>query len=287
MSDKSIARRVQAEHYIGMHGGVFLVRSNLADRLTRPMAAALQFRGNGIISGLSAARIWEIWGEADPPKVEVTVVGTGAGRPAGVRVRRVAALPAHDIRRRRGVPVASPARTLLDLAATLTSLELEAALANARRTALVRDSEIRRTLDMAPPQTAGIVQLRELLESATPARDTRSLYERKLLHLIELAQLPRPVTNVTVAGHMVDMLWPDAGLVVEFDSWRYHGGRHAFERDRLRDQDLAVHGLRVARVTATQVDNQPYATIASLAGALAAARATAGRTDGGAELSPA
>jgi very-short-patch-repair endonuclease len=69
---------------------------------------------------------------------------------------------------------------------------------------------------------------------------------------------------------MVDMLWPDAKLVVEFDSWTFHRDRHAFETDRLRDQDLAVHGLRVTRLTANQIDHHEHATVARLAGALAA-----------------
>jgi very-short-patch-repair endonuclease len=149
---------------------------------------------------------------------------------------------------------------------------LEAALANARRMRLVRDTQIRQTLAAAQPRTAGIARLRDLLDSEVTARDTRSTYERKLLSLLELAQLPRPATNVTVAGHMVDMLWPDAGLVVEFDSWSFHGDRHAFERDRLRDQDLTVIGLRVARVTAHQIDDQSHATVARLAAALAVGR---------------
>jgi very-short-patch-repair endonuclease len=183
-------------------------------------------------------------------------------------------LPSNEVRLRHGIPLTSPSRTLLDLASRLTTLELEAALANARRMRLVRDTQIRHTLAAAPQRTAGIARLRALLDGEVKPRDTRSIYERKLLHLIDLAQLPRPATNVTVAGHLVDMFWPDAGLVVEFDSWAFHGDRQAFERDRARDQNLTVSGLRVTRVTAHQVDNQSYATIARLAGGLAAGRRT-------------
>jgi very-short-patch-repair endonuclease len=173
------------------------------------------------------------------------------------------------------VPLTSPSRTLLDLAVYLAPLELEAALANARRLRLVRDSDLRRTLTSAPATTAGITRLRDLLDGETSARDTRSVYERKLLALIELAQLPKPLTNVNVAGHMVDLFWPEAGLVVEFDSWTFHRDRKTFETDRLRDQNLALHGLRVARVTAHQIDQRPHATVARLTGALVAARLAA------------
>ncbi len=275
LSRRAVARRVQKGSYARLHVDVLLVRHALGDPLTSAMAAVLQLRGNAIISGLSAARIWRIWGDADPGQVEATLVGSELGRPRGLRVRRLSRLPPHEIRRCHGVPLTSPSRTLLDLAVYLAPLELEAALANARRLRLVRDSDLRRTLTSAPATTAGITRLRDLLDGETSARDTRSVYERKLLALIELAQLPKPLTNVNVAGHMVDLFWPEAGLVVEFDSWTFHRDRKTFETDRLRDQNLALHGLRVARVTAHQIDQRPHATVARLTGALVAARLAA------------
>jgi hypothetical protein len=40
-----------------------------------------------------------------------------------------------------------------------------------------------------------------------------------------------PRTNIDVAGDKVDCHWPRLGLTIELHSWRYHGTRHAFERD--------------------------------------------------------
>jgi very-short-patch-repair endonuclease len=64
-------------------------------------------------------------------------------------------------------------------------------------------------------------------------------------------------------------LWAPQRLVVEVDGFAYHGGRAAFERDRLRDAELQAAGYRVARVTWRQLVERPEALIARLAQALA------------------
>jgi very-short-patch-repair endonuclease len=56
---------------------------------------------------------------------------------------------------------------------------------------------------------------------------------------------------------------------VETDGYRFHSTRAAFERDRLRDAELAARGFRVIRVTWRQLTEQPLAVVARIAGALA------------------
>lgn len=266
-SQKMIARRVANGRISQPHRDVYVLDG--PDQRTAAMAAILHLRGDALLSGLTAAHIWGIWRESAVDTIDVTVVGRGAVRLAGVTMHRTSHLARQDIRWRDGLPLTSPARTLLDLAGLLDSLELEAALASTRRLRLVRDADFATAIAAAPASKRGIARLRKLLAQESAARDTRSVYERRLLGLIKLAELPSPVTNVTVAGHMVDMFWPDQRLVVEFDSWNYHHNRRAFERDRLRDQRIAAAGHRVTRVTARQVDHTPYATIARLAASLA------------------
>jgi very-short-patch-repair endonuclease len=236
------------------------------------MAAALQLRGDAAVGGLAAAAIWGIV-ERAPTDIELTLVGRNANSKPGVRIRRVATLSRKDVRSRSAIPLTSPARTLIDLGAALVPIDLENALAEARFRSLVRDSEIADALARAPTRS-GTSALRQLLSytqdrEAAPAR-TRSTYERILLKLIADAELPRPVTNVPVEGHVVDMFWPAQRLVVEFDGFAYHSDRQAFENDRLRDQDLVAAGYRVIRITARQLDHTPLAVIARLSKALAA-----------------
>lgn len=156
----------------------------------------------------------------------------------------------------------------MDLAGVVDALELENALAVCREKRLCSDKEIREAMHRAPSNRPGIATLRRLLRQGGFAR-TKSYYERKLLKLIADAGLPRPLTNHRVAGHEVDLVWLDQRLVVEFDSRKFHGDRRAFETDRRRDQDLVAAGYRVIRVTARQLEQEPYVVVARLAAALA------------------
>jgi very-short-patch-repair endonuclease len=83
-----------------------------------------------------------------------------------------------------------------------------------------------------------------------------------------VAQLPKPLTNVPLHGYKADLYWPSHGLVVEFDGWRGHGHRRAFESNRKRDQIMLAAGLRVLRVTDRQLEDEPIAVVAHIAQAL-------------------
>ena len=82
------------------------------------------------------------------------------------------------------------------------------------------------------------------------------------------ARLPRPETNVRVAGYEVDFLWRDHKLVVEVDGFAFHATRAAFERDRARDATLQAAGYRVIRLTWRQLTDEPHAVVARLASLL-------------------
>ena len=59
--------------------------------------------------------------------------------------------------------------------------------------------------------------------------------------------------------------------MVEFDGWDTHRRRSSFETDRRRDQRLVAAGYRVLRITWRQLENERFAVIARLAGALSMA----------------
>jgi very-short-patch-repair endonuclease len=236
------------------------------------MAAALCFHGNAVVCGLDAAALWGMLDvtqqPADAAPIEVLLVGRSSKARPGIRIHRAEWLEARDVRRRHSIPVTSPARTLLDLAGHLDELDLEAALLVALRGNLVRRSQLEDVSDRNP-YAKGIATLRGLLDQPESLHDTRSKYERKLLKLLEQAELRPPSTNVLVAGKLVDAYWPELKLVIEFDGWRDHGKRGQFEIDRLRDQHMLVTGHHVMRVTARQIDRTPYALIARAAATVA------------------
>lgn len=201
-------------------------------------------------------------GEKDP--IRVLLLGRNASSPRGVVVHRTKSLARQDIRWRNGIPVTSPARTILDLAGTMDQFELEAVLLAGLRQNIVRRSQLHDVMERNP-RAKGIAKLRALLKQSESLHDTRSKYERRFRSLLRAAELPLPTANIWIAGKFVDGVWPDLRLVLEIDGFKDHGKRDKFESDRVRDQHLTIAGHRVMRVTAHHIDHAPYALVARTA----------------------
>jgi very-short-patch-repair endonuclease len=61
--------------------------------------------------------------------------------------------------------------------------------------------------------------------------------------------LPKPHTNVPIAGYRVDALYEQHQLIIELDSWEFHHDRRAFEHDRERDATTLALGYSTIRIT--------------------------------------
>ena len=220
----------------------------------REMAAVLACGDNALLSHHSAAAIWRIR-PAHEGDVHVTVSGRDQRPRPGLHIHRSLSLIAavHD-----GLPLTNPARTLHDMATLLPQHQLDRAVEEAQVLRLVT----RKELEQLPSRPAVKSALR------TEPALTRSEAERKLLELVRAARLPRPETNVHVAGYEVDFLWRDHRLVVEVDGFAFHASRTAFERDRARDATLQAAGYRVVRLTWRQLTDEPHAVVARLASLL-------------------
>jgi very-short-patch-repair endonuclease len=242
------------------------------------LAVLLWLGHDAVISHESAAWLWGL--DPSPPSVvQATLIGRDARRRPGLEVHRVAGLERGDIRLKDGIAVTSPARTLIDLAAVRSDTVLARALAQARVLRLISDRELRAAIARNPLRS-GVARLRALLGTETGSGLTRSEAERALLRLIAGAQLPRPELNARLNGYEVDFLWRAARLVVEVDGHRFHAHHGAFETDRRRDQVHAAAGYIAVRVTWRQLREEPLATIARIAQALALAGAGAESTTG-------
>lgn len=239
------------------------------------MAAALYFRGDALVSGRAAAQAWGVLDSTqrlrDQEPIEVLLVGRNAGQPEGVRIHRVKSAARSDSRMRDGIPLTSPARTILECAGEMDALELESALSLALGKNLVRVSQLKEVMQRNP-HAKGLGTLRSLLDEPQSLHDTRSVYERKFLKLLKTAELPLPLTNTWVAGKFVDGVWPELKLVLEIDGFKDHGKRDKFESDRVRDQHLMIAAHHVMRVTARQIDRSPYALVARAASMITALR---------------
>lgn len=263
----AIDRHLRCGRLRRLHRGVYLY-GPLPLPLTDPMAATLACGSESYLSHRSAAVLWElVHARRGSSRIDVTTRGIRRRRP-GIRVRRTRSLPDDDVTLRHAIPVTTPVRTLVDLAADVRAVTLERAISQGVARRLLDEDELRRRA-LGRRGTRGIGTLRNVLGLAGPAF-TRSDAEAGLLALVRRARLPEPETNVVVAGHEVDLYWPRRRLAVEVDGRAYHSSSRSFERDRRRDADLASRGIRVIRVTWKQMTTEREAVIARLGGAVLA-----------------
>lgn len=275
ISGDAIAWRLKSGRLHRIHPGIYLVGHATPAPGARERAALLACGEGVVLSHRTAAALWRLVPKtAADGIVHVTVAGRQCGRPAGVSVHRTRLLTPRDIRRRDGLTLTSPARTLLDLASIDTSdHELDRALNEARVLKLVRDRDLSDVLERAG-RRRGTARLGALIRRNAGPGITRSEGERRFLALIRAAGLPEPERNARIHGFEVDFLWRPQKVVVEADSFAFHATPRAFERDRRRDRILGMAGVTVKRVTWWQIVEEPYATVATVAWTLARAPAT-------------
>lgn len=263
----SIAHRLTEGRLHRIHRGVYLVGHAAPAPLAREIAAVLACGEGAVLSHRAAGALWGLIAAAIGD-VDVTVPGRNPGRRPGIRVHRPRRLDRRDVRRRYEIPVTTPARTLLDLAAVLSGREIERAVNEAQIRRLTHREELVAVVGRSSGRNGAVTLRAVLAEGARPA-PTRSEAEDRLLALLRAAELPPTDVNARVGRHEVDLLWRRHRLIVEVDGYAYHAGRAAFERDRLRDAELQAAGYRVMRVTWRQLVYEPEALIARVAQALA------------------
>jgi very-short-patch-repair endonuclease len=266
LSQQAISRRVAAGRLHRVHHGVYAVGHVLLTRSGRWMAAVLACGPDAALSHASAAALWAMQ-RGEPTIIDVTTHRTGRKRP-GLRPRHPAETTTHH-----AIPVTTPARTILDLAATVTRTRLEHLLDQAELRELT-DYPSLDALARAHPGHRGSRELQQTLTAYYAGSDIdRSDLEILFAELCANNGLPSPRINHPVAGKAVDFLFTRQRLIVEIDSWRYHKTRRAFENDRARDVLTTQAGYRTLRFTDRHLTRQPHAVAHAIQAVLADRRA--------------
>ena len=246
-----------------MHRGVYAVGHPVLGIRGHWIAAVLACGPGAVLSHASAAALWDLRRSA-AGIVDVTARRTGRKRP-GIRIHRPRTLPPDETTTHEGIPTTTPARTILDLAATLSATRLEHLLDQAE----IRELTDYPSLDAiarAHPGHRGAARLQRTLLTHVAGSDLgRSDLEIVFKELCRAHHLPAPRVNQRVQDKEVDFLFPDAGLIVEVDSWRYHKKRHAFENDRARDVITTRAGYRTLRFTDRRLEHEPRAVAEAIA----------------------
>jgi hypothetical protein len=169
--------------------------------------AAVFATGPGsVVSHVSAAAGWEML-RSSSRTVDVTVGLGGRTAPRGIRLHRTRALADDEVTTLRGLPITTPARTLLDLAAAgLRDRPLATALDRAHKLRLLDFAELRRLLARYP-RRAGTRSLKAQLARYRGPVDTRSELERLVNELCDAHRLPPPLVNTVIEERVRDFFW--------------------------------------------------------------------------------
>ena len=248
LSASAIRSRVAAGKLHRLYRGVYAVGHTVVGREGRWLAAVFAYGPRAVLSHRSAAMLWAIHA-TDRAAIDISLPSRRPRSRRGIDAHGTATLTSADITIRNAIPCTSVARTLLDLAEVVRPGELQRAYEAAERLERLDVRSIHALLARSNGRR-GVGALRALLDyDPTAAARARSELERRFLDLLRNEGLPLPLVNTYVEEIEVDAFWPDARLVVELDSWEFHRGRSAFERDREKIAKLRLAGYEVLPLT--------------------------------------
>jgi very-short-patch-repair endonuclease len=218
------------------------------------LAAVLALGSDAVLSHFAAAALWECWTGRTTP-IDVTVPRKKRPR-RGIRVHRVPALPTIATTIHRGIPITTPAQTILDLSGAMYSdRAFRRVVHEAQARKLVSVSTLQAAIDRARPRRPGIARLRT--EIADGAKPTRSGLEDDMVEILRRNGVPSFETNVHVPGTPawveVDVLFRAQRLVIEVDGTRWHSTPFRRELDAYKQTLVEAAGHHVIRVTDDEV----------------------------------
>jgi very-short-patch-repair endonuclease len=263
---------VNRERLHAVFRGVYSVVRGELPPLAREQAALLVCGERAFLSHHTAAAVL---GLVPRPlsEIEISVVGRRCASRQGIRVHRVKAIDRREIKRHQGLWISTPARAILELAATTPAKQLTNAIDEGLARRLFTPRQLQEVLTRNRP-CRGAARLAAILGDPTATAVSRSKREKALLRLIRDAGLPLPQTNVPFGRFNLDFFWPRERLVVEIDGYNFHRGPSAFGRDREKDLAVRAANLDLLRFTGDHVLKQPWMVLATIAGELARRRAT-------------
>nr|WP_231114869.1 hypothetical protein [Lentzea aerocolonigenes] len=253
-------------------GIVLLERSQPTTR--QRVEAALMFaRHDALVTGLQAARLYNLRAGPEPQFVHVLIPHKYCVRSSGFAVvERTKFFPSAYFRD--GIPLAPPTRAVLDGVRRLRDLDpVRALLIESVQSGLAGATELRRELDTGTKR--GTAVPRRVLDEIDLG--VRSVAEADAAEIWHQAGLPTPHRNVVIVdsqGSYVGMpdTWCDeVGLAWEIDSNEFHYSKHAYAKTLARNSRYAASGIAVVQTLPSRLRIEPEVVIAELRAAYAVA----------------
>jgi Protein of unknown function (DUF559) len=260
---REVARRLRCGQWQRWAQGLYQDVGRVEHSHDDILKATLLGGPRAVASHLSAAKAHG-WDLLDPPaRPHVTVPRThGSVKiPGGRALRR--ALSQAEVTAVGVLPVTTPLRTALDVAAEVELTAAVVAVDSALRQGQVSVGELtaelqRRNFMPGHRSAATAIGLVDPSSGSVPESVARVLFGA--------AGLPMPISQFDVVCDgrwiaRVDFAWPGLRLVVEIDGYRWHSGRTAFQDDRSRQNELELARWTVLRFTADDVRHRPQTLV--------------------------
>jgi Transcriptional regulator, AbiEi antitoxin len=272
MNRMTISRRVESGILVRIGRGLLALPGPNSDGDLDLEAACRRL--NAVVSHESAGEMHQFDGLGWAPPT-VTVPHRLTHEFPGVRVHQSTDLSDDDVMRVQGLPVTTPERTIIDLAAVMGDARLDFVLDRALSSGtidLARLGEVFAGLGRrGKPGTARIRRMLEKRDASYVPPDT--VLEQRLMDLIVEFGLPRPIPQFRPAwlaptNGRVDLAYPDHKVIIEGDSRKWHLLMKSFEIDRGRDNQAQLAGWRIFRFTWQAIIERPEEVAATIRAAL-------------------
>lgn len=265
VSGTSIDRRVRVGLLAPVARGVYLV-PELANLLT-PYFRAVVTIPNAVLSHHTAGELHGFPVEADTASVHVIVASGRNHSMAGVRHHQSRTLHPHDVETVGSLPITSPARTVVDLAAFVGPARLRHVVQTQVRDNRPNEQELLACFDATARRgVTGAALLRRTLRELFHDRPfTQSALEDQVRRLFDDYRIVgfesqfRPPWYDGRHG-IVDFADPSLRVILEADGRRWHQRDQEMTADRQRDRQAASYGWVTIRITWSEVNSRPAAT---------------------------
>lgn len=221
---------------------------------------------------MTAARLWRLVSGDEGADVEIVCKRYHRVHRSFV-VHESKDLLAQDLVMREGVPVTTAVRTIVDLGASASLGQVARALDEGLRASAFTLEEIDQYIRrVAKPGRTGVGTIRPLVkERLSWSQLSESALEDRFLSLIRRNGLPSPDSQYSLSdenGGFVgrfDFAYPQARVLIELDSERWHMDAASFQRDRQKQNAAHAMGWVVYRFTWRQISARPDDIINTLA----------------------
>ena len=243
--------------------GVYAIGTPAMHALERSMAAVKACGKGSLLADEAALALWafrETW-----PR-QLAVLTPNNRRPKGLIVHRSRTLTNRDRAVLKGIPVTSPARTLLDAATYLGGRVLTRTVNDALHTPHVSRKKLEQICKLHPTHPGAKLILPFYETTSGP---TRADWEDSFPIWCMRRFLPEPIMDYRLGPFTVDAIFLAERLIVELDGWGSHSGRDRFEGDRDRDAENLAAGYPTVRITWYRIEDESDREADRLRGILA------------------